>query len=80
MPQQLVDMYERLQHGEKQLSAQTINHVHKVLHDGLETAVKWEIIAKNVSKLVKPPKIPKTEMKVWTEEELVQFLNLTKQQ
>lgn len=75
-PQHLISMYERLQNGEKRLSAQTINHVHKVLHDALQTAVQWELLVKNVAKLVKPPKIPKAEMNVWTEEVVVLFSNL----
>jgi len=77
-PQHLVSMYERLGSGEKHLSPQTINHVHKVLHDALETAVKWELLVKNVARLVKPPQIPKSETKTWTDEELMQFLEFTK--
>lgn len=77
-PQHLVSMYERLGNGEKRLSAQTINHVHKVLHDALNTAVKWELLVKNVSDVVKPPTIPKSETKTWTDEELMQFLEFTK--
>lgn len=44
----------------------------------METAVKWGLLVKNVAHVVKPPAIPKTEMKVWTEEELIQFLEFTK--
>lgn len=77
-PQHLVSMYERLQNGERKLSPQTINHVHKVLHDALKMAVQWGQLTRNVSELVKPPKIPKAETKVWTEEELVRFLEFTK--
>ncbi|RKP43907.1 site-specific integrase [Cohnella endophytica] len=78
LPQHLVSMYERLGSGEKRLSAQTINHVHKVIHDALETAVKWELLPKNVARVVKPPKIPKSQTNVWTEEELMRFLEFTK--
>ncbi len=77
-PQHLVSMYERLGSGEKRLSPQTINHVHKILHDALETAVKWELLVKNVARLVKPPQIPKSQTKTWTDEELMQFLDFTK--
>ncbi|QJD85982.1 site-specific integrase [Cohnella herbarum] len=76
-PQHLVSMYERLGSGEKRLSPQTINHVHKVLHDGLETAVKWGLLVKNVAHVVKPPAIPKSETKTWTDVELMQFLEFT---
>lgn len=77
-PQHLIEMYNQLLNGEHRLSPQTINHLHKVLHDALETATQWEAITKNVAKLVKPPKIPKAETKVWNEEELGQFLIFTK--
>ncbi|MCM3130076.1 site-specific integrase [Paenibacillus sp. MER 78] len=66
------------QHKMISLSPQTINHVHKVIHDALETAVKWELLTKNVARVVKPPKIPKAQTNVWTEEELIRFLEFTK--
>ncbi|WP_339803294.1 site-specific integrase [Paenibacillus sp. FSL R5-0744] len=77
-PQHLVSMYDRLQNGERKLSPQTINHVHKVLHDALKMAVQWGQLTRNVSDLVKPPKLPRAETKVWTENELVKFLEFTK--
>jgi integrase len=61
------------------LSPQTINHVHKVLHDGLATAVRHEVLQRNVAALLQPPKIPKTKMNVWTEEQLVQFPDYPKE-
>ena len=77
-PQHLISMYDQLHNGEKPLSAQTTTHVHKILHDALKTAVQWGLLTKNVSDLVKPPKIPKVEMKTWTEDEVVRFLDFTK--
>jgi integrase len=77
-PQHLVSLYNDLQYGERKLAPQTIKHLHKVLNDGMETACKWGMINKNVVKLVKPPSVPRGEMKVWTEGQLVQFLDLVK--
>jgi len=63
---------------EKKLAPQTANHVHKVVHDGLATAVRHESLHRNVAALVQPPKVPKSKMSVWTDEQLVEFLNYTK--
>lgn len=76
VPHHLVSMYEKLR-IEAGLSPQSINHVHKVLHDGLATAVRHEVLTRNVAALVKPPKIPKAKTTVWTSEQLTQFLQYT---
>lgn len=76
-PQHLIAMYEALR-VERNLSAQTINHVHKLLHDGLATAVRYELISKNVASLIQPPKIIRSKMSVWTDEQLVEFLAYSK--
>lgn len=78
LPQHLVSLYERLQNGEKRLSSQTIVSIHRVIHDALNTAVKWELLSKNVAHVVKPPKVVSKEMTVWSDEELAQFLEFTK--
>jgi len=71
-PQQLLHLYQQaLEDG---LAAQTIKHIHKILHDALETAVKWGLITRNIVKLVKAPKVVRKEMKVWNEQEIDTFL------
>ena len=77
-PQHLVAMYDTLRVNKK-LSPQSINHVHKIIHDGLATAVRHEVLSRNIASLVQPPKIPKTKMNVWTDEQLVEFLAYAKQ-
>lgn len=67
----LLSVYEEML--EDGLAPQTVKHVHKVLHDGLETAMKWGLAEMNAAKLVKAPKVPKHEMRVWNEEQLTQF-------
>jgi len=42
--------------SEEGLSATTINHFHNVLHKALDTAVKWNLVARNVCDLVSPPR------------------------
>ncbi|MEK3757848.1 tyrosine-type recombinase/integrase [Paenibacillus sp. FSL P4-0338] len=76
-PHHLVTMYEKLR-LDGGLSPQSINHVHKVLHDGLATAVRYETLNRNVAALVQPPKIPKAKTNVWTDVELVTFLEYSK--
>lgn len=39
---------------------------------------KYGTLHRNVASLVKPLKVPKAKMKVWTNEELVQFLHYVK--
>lgn len=76
-PQHLLALYDKLQ-AEGTISKQTIYHIHKVVHDGLATAMRHELIYRNVAKLVQPPRVPKTKMNVWTDEQLVQFLEYAK--
>jgi len=76
-PQHLVSMYDKLR-VENNLSPQTINHVHKVIHDGLATAMRHELIHRSVASLVQPPKVQKPQLTVWTDEQLVQFLEYAK--
>lgn len=70
-PQHLISTYNDIQ--QDGLSPQTAKHVHKILNDGLETALKWGVIETNVAKLVRTPKVPKKEMRVWDETQLAQF-------
>lgn len=51
---------------------------HAVLHTALEQAVKWGMIAKNVSDLVEPPRVPRTEMRPLSPEEVQKFLSEAK--
>ncbi|WP_322904827.1 tyrosine-type recombinase/integrase [Paenibacillus sp. SGZ-1009] len=76
-PSHLASMYEQLRVTEG-LSPQTINHVHRVLYDGLATAVRHEVLGRNVAALIRPPKIPKYKANVWTAEQLMKFLDYVK--
>jgi integrase len=44
------------------LSAQTVQHAHRVLHKALEDACRREMIARNPAAIVSPPKVAPTEM------------------
>lgn len=56
------------------LSPKTVRNVHGVLHKGLDDAVRWGRITRNVADLVDPPRWARPEMSVWTAEELRRFL------
>jgi integrase len=52
------------------ISSTTVNHHAMVLHKILETAVKWQILPRNVADSVSPPRIRQTEMHTLTEEQV----------
>lgn len=58
----------------KPLSPATALKTLSVLHRALEQAVRWGLIGRNPCKLVDRPKIPRTEMQVWDEEQVRLFL------
>ena len=55
-------------------SPTTINQLHRIIHKALEDAVVGGLLARNVADAVKPPRKRKTEIKVWSQEETLQFL------
>lgn len=60
------------------LSARTVRYHHAIIHSSLQTAVKWGLVARNVADAVEPPRIQRTEMQIWNEEEINIFLENSK--
>ncbi len=60
--------------AEEGLSATTINHFHNVLHKALDTAVKWNLVARNVCDLVSPPRRKRYEVHPLTLEQVHKLL------
>lgn len=58
------------------LSAQTVHHIHKVIHSALDKAVKTHKIAHNVSDAVTLPQIKRREIQTLTHEEQERFLSV----
>jgi integrase len=58
----------------EELSATTINHFHNVLHKALDTAVKWNLVARNVCDLVSPPRRKQYEVQPLTLEQVHKLL------
>ncbi len=66
-PSQVQNLYSNLL--AKGLSAQTVHHVHTVLHTCIEQAVRWDLVPRNVVKLVDPPKVERKPAQYLSDEE-----------
>lgn len=60
--------------GKGGLSPKTVNYIHGVLRQALKQAVKEQLVARNVTELVNPPKKKKHQITPLTIDELNQFL------
>ncbi len=56
------------------LHPRTVTGIRIVLCYALNQAMRWELLSRNVAALVKGPKIPRREMKVWTEDQARKFI------
>ena len=55
------------------LSPSTVIYYHSVLHNALDTAVKWGLVSRNVCDLVTPPRKARFEIKPFTTEQVQGF-------
>src|SRR5499433_321392 len=46
------------------LSACTVTHMHRVLREALQQAVRWQLLARNPADAIKPPKVERKQMSV----------------
>ena len=60
------------------LSARSVLHIHRVLFQALNYAVKQELLIRNVAELVDPPRAKKAEMRTLTPKEVSRLLNAAK--
>ena len=56
------------------LSPTTVSYLHSVLHNALDTAVKWGLVSRNVCDLTSPPRKERFEIQPFTAEQVQQFL------
>jgi integrase len=56
------------------LAPSTVRYIHAVLHKALKQAVKWKLVAENVSEAVDLPKLEKEEPRTLSPEEARRFL------
>jgi integrase len=66
---------EKLESG---LSPRTVKYIHVITHKALVTALKWNLINRNIADNVDTPKPNQSEMQIWNEEEMSQFLEAAK--
>ncbi|KFF94804.1 integrase [Streptomyces scabiei] len=59
---------------EKETTAATAKESHRVLRSALSSACREELIARNVAKLVEPPRTDNRELKPWSLDETLDFL------
>ena len=75
-PQNIQKMYsDKLESG---LAARSVRYIHVVLHRALQTALKWHKITVNPADSVDIPKAQHTEMQIWNESEIIQFLEASR--
>ena len=75
-PQHLQSFYtQKLEEG---LSTTTVISFHNVLHKALETAVRWNLISRNVCDLVSPPRRKRFEIQPLSVEQVQQLLAVTR--
>lgn len=53
----------------------TILHVHRVIHRALRDAERWGDVARNVARLVDPPRVSRSELRALTAEEARQLMH-----
>jgi integrase len=50
--------------GRGGLSPRTVTHMHRVLREALQQALRWQLLARNPADAVKPPKVERKQMNV----------------
>ena len=63
---------------DKGLAPRTVLYDHIVIHGALRTAMRWQLVSRNVADAVEPPKPKRSEMQTWDPDEVAQFLEAAK--
>ncbi|MED0736727.1 tyrosine-type recombinase/integrase [Aneurinibacillus thermoaerophilus] len=64
---------------EEDLSSEYIRFIHSILRSAFNTALKWQLVSKNIMSNVEVPKLKRKEKGIWTLEQAQQFLNYAKE-
>jgi integrase len=75
-PQDLQAFY-KLKMEEGGLSGTTVGTMHNILHKALDTAVRWDLVARNVCERVTPPRKEHYEIQPLTKDQVQQFIRAT---
>lgn len=57
------------------LAPATVLYQHRIIHEALKHAVRWQLIPRNPAEAVEPPKVRKVEINVLTPEQVTGLLN-----
>lgn len=60
------------------LSPTTVLQHHRIIKEALSHALRWGLVARNVAESVEPPRKVRSQMKTWSPEEAVRFLEYIK--
>src|SRR5262249_22583286 len=60
--------------GRGGLSARTVTHMHRVLREALQQALRWQLLARNPADAVKPPKVERQQMSVLDTDATVELI------
>jgi hypothetical protein len=52
--------------GKGGLSPRTVGHMHRVLRQAMQQAVRWQLLARNPADAVRPPKVERSRMRALT--------------
>lgn len=77
-PHHIEKFYNGLLLEDNPVSKRTIRHLHSFLKEALDRAVNWDILHKNVVKVIDPPSPTRPDMTVWNEEQMKSFLELAR--
>jgi integrase len=72
-PAQIDDWHSALLKGG--LHPRTVGHAYRVLHRGLERAVRLEVVPRNVAHAVKPPRVEHEEVEILTADQIGEVLS-----
>jgi integrase len=72
-PQHIIRLYQAKR--AQGLSPRRVQIIHAVLHKALAEAVRWRLVPRNVADDVKPPRQEHHEPRIWSVEEVRNFLN-----
>jgi integrase len=57
------------------LSARSVHHMHRILRQALQQAVRWQILVRNPADLVKPPRVERKKSPTLSAEQAAQLLD-----
>src|SRR5260221_6365174 len=60
--------------GRGGLSPRTVTHMHRILRQALQQAVRWQLLARNPAAAVRPPKVERQQKRVLDTDDTVELI------